>query len=204
MRPGIFALCPDYDAAQLWALARNRPGTRTKVGVAGPGRDLRWWLPSEGGTDRRRWVADHSGLGWCGFQPLELLTARSMARLPGNPANSHSQRQALVNIVERGPMPAIHGAGAPAAEGSDPVAPAGFYILDQRDDVLLEPRIARARLSQAPGVVKSLCPGPLGVGASLKSLPATLETTPGGPPERHSSLRTVVAGRGAGGPAIRN
>src|SRR3954471_22204057 len=107
MRPGI-ALRPDYDAAQLWALAkasRNAGQSRRLLALA---------EIYDGGSRTRA-----ARIGGVGLQTLRDWGVRFNARgpdglingkAPGNTCKlNDSQRQALVNIVEGGPMPAIHG-----------------------------------------------------------------------------------------------
>ena len=107
MRPGI-ALRSDYDAAQLWALAK---ATRD----AGQSRRLLALAEIYDGGSRTK----AARIGGVGLQTLRDWVVRFNARgpdglingkAPGNTCKlNDSQRQALVNIVERGPMPAIHG-----------------------------------------------------------------------------------------------
>src|SRR5215213_863142 len=107
MRPGL-ALRPDYDAAQLWALAK---ATRD----AGQSRRLLALAEIDDGGSRTK----AARIGGVGLQTLRDWVVRFNARgpdglikgkAPGNTGKlNDSQRQALVTIVERGPMPAIHG-----------------------------------------------------------------------------------------------
>jgi putative transposase len=107
MRPGI-ALRSDYEAAQLWALAK---ATRD----AGQSRRLLALAELYDGGSRTR----AARIGGVGLQTLRDWVVRFNARGPDGlitgkaPGNTFklkdSQRQALANIVERGPMPAIHG-----------------------------------------------------------------------------------------------
>ena len=107
MRPGI-ALRPDYDAAQLWALAK---ATRD----AGQSRRLLALAEIYDGGSRTR----AARIGGVGLQTIRDWVVRFNARgpeglidgkAPGNTCKLNDrQRQALVNIVESGPMPAIHG-----------------------------------------------------------------------------------------------
>src|SRR3982751_601490 len=107
MRPGI-ALRPDYDAAQLRALAkasRNAGQSRRLLALAeiydGGSRTEAARVGSVGLQTLRDWVVRFSARG-----PAGLIDGKA----PGNSRKlNDSQRQALVNIVERGPMPAIHG-----------------------------------------------------------------------------------------------
>src|SRR3954470_15194058 len=123
MRPGI-ALRPDYDAAQLWALAKATRdagqsrrllalaeiydgGSRTKaarIGGVGPPNIWAWGMLFNGGVGLqtiRDWVMRFNARG-----PEGLIDGKA----PGNTCKLNDrQRQALVNIVESGPMPAIHG-----------------------------------------------------------------------------------------------
>src|SRR3954471_1428138 len=107
MRPGI-ALRPDYDAARLRALAKASMN-------AGQGRRLLALAEIYDGGSRTR----AARIGGVGLQTIRDWVVRFNARgpdglingkAPGNTCKlNDSQRQALVNIVERGPMPAIHG-----------------------------------------------------------------------------------------------
>src|SRR3954464_13776188 len=107
MRPGI-ALRSDYDAAQLWALAK---ATRD----AGQSRRLLALAEIYDGGSRTK----AARIGGVGLQTLRDWVVRFNARgpeglidgkAPGNARKlNDSQRQALATIVERGPMPAIHG-----------------------------------------------------------------------------------------------
>src|SRR4051795_2307844 len=107
MRPGI-ALRPDYDAAQLWALAK---ATRD----AGQSRRLLALAEIDDGGSRTK----AARIGGGGLQTLRDWVVRFNARgpsglidgkAPGNTCKLNDrQRRALVNIVESGPMPAIHG-----------------------------------------------------------------------------------------------
>jgi transposase len=106
MRPGI-ALRPDYDAAQLRALAK---ATRD----AGQSRRLLALAEIYDGGSRTK----AARIGGVGLQTLRDWVVRFNARgpdglidgkAPGNARKlNESQRPALVNIVESGPMPAIH------------------------------------------------------------------------------------------------
>src|SRR4051812_46444594 len=107
MRPGI-ALRPDYDAARLRGLAKAARD-------AGQSRRLLALAEIYDGGSRTR----AARVGGVGLQTLRDWVVRFNAHGPGGlidgkaPGNARklneSQRQALVNIVERGPMPAIHG-----------------------------------------------------------------------------------------------
>src|SRR4051794_4386360 len=107
MRPGI-ALRPDYDAAQLWALAkasRNAGQSRRLLALAeiydGGSRTKAARIGGVGLQTVRDWVVRVNARG-----PEGLIDGKA----PGNTCKlNDSQRQALVNIVESGPMPAIHG-----------------------------------------------------------------------------------------------
>ena len=107
MRPGI-ALRPDYDAAQLWALAK---ATRD----AGQSRRLLALAEIYDGGSRTK----AARIGGVGLQSLRDWVVRFNARgseglingkAPGNTCKlNDSQRQALAEMVENGPTPAIHG-----------------------------------------------------------------------------------------------
>jgi transposase len=107
MRPGI-ALRPDYDAAQLWALAK---ATRD----AGQSRRLLALAEIYDGGSRTK----AARIGGVGLQTLRDWVVRFNARgpdglvngkAPGNTCKlNDSQRQAVAEMVENGPTPAIHG-----------------------------------------------------------------------------------------------
>src|SRR3954465_10842132 len=115
MRPGIalrpdpgIALRPDYDAAQLWALAK---ATRD----AGQSRRLLALAEIYDGGSRTK-AAQVGGGGrqpirgwWVGFNargPEGLIDGKA----PGNTCKlNDSQRQAVAEMVENGPTPAIPG-----------------------------------------------------------------------------------------------
>ncbi len=107
MRPGI-VLRPDYEAAQLRALAkasRNAGQSRRLLALAeiydGGSRTEAARVDSVGLQTIRDWVVRFNARG-----PAGLIDGKA----PGNSRKlNESQRQALANIVERGPMPAIHG-----------------------------------------------------------------------------------------------
>src|SRR5215207_3520516 len=107
MRAGI-ALREDYDAAQLRALAkatRNAGQSRRLLALAeiddGDSRTKAAQVGGVGLQTIRDWVVRFNARG-----PDGLIDGKA----PGNTCKlNDSQRQALVNIVERGPMPAIHG-----------------------------------------------------------------------------------------------
>ena len=107
MRPGI-ALRPDSDAAQLRGLAkatRDAGQSRRLLALAeiddGGSRTQAARIGGVGLQTIRDWVVRFNASG-----PDGLINGKA----PGNACTlNDSQRQALVNIVERGPMPAIHG-----------------------------------------------------------------------------------------------
>src|SRR3712207_3322147 len=114
MRPGI-ALRPDYDAAQLRSLAkatRDAGQSRRLLALAeiydGGSRTKAARIGGVGLQTVRDWVVRFNarGPGFNARGPEGLIDGKA----PGNTCKlNDSQRQALVNIVERGPMPAIHG-----------------------------------------------------------------------------------------------
>ena len=107
LRPGI-ALRPDYAAAQLWALAK---ATRD----AGQSRRLLALAEIYDGGSRTK----AARVGGVGLQTIRDWVVRFNARgpdglidgkAPGNTCKlNDTQRQALAEMVERGPTPAIHG-----------------------------------------------------------------------------------------------
>ncbi len=107
MRPGI-ALRPDYDAAQLWALAkatRDAGQSRRLLALAeiydGGSRTKAARIGGVGLQSLRDWVVRFNARG-----PEGLINGKA----PGNTCKlNDSQRQALAEMVENGPTPAIHG-----------------------------------------------------------------------------------------------
>src|SRR6059058_498381 len=107
MRRGI-ALRPDYDAARLRGLAkaaRDAGQSRRLLALAeiydGGSRTKAARIGGVGLQTLRDWVVRFNARG-----PEGLIAGK----VPGNACKlNDSQRQASVNIVERGPMPAIHG-----------------------------------------------------------------------------------------------
>src|SRR6185369_10537278 len=107
MRPGI-ALRPDYDAAQLWALAkatRDAGQSRRLLALAeiydGGSRTAAARIGGVGLQIVRDWVVRFNARG-----PEGLLDGKA----PGPRSRlDDAQRRALVEIVESGPIPAIHG-----------------------------------------------------------------------------------------------
>src|SRR3954464_3772860 len=107
MRAGI-ALREDYDAAQLWALAkatRNAGQSRRLLALAeiydGGSRTKAAQVGGVGLQTIRDWVVRFNARG-----PEGLIDGKA----PGNTCKlNDSQRQALAERVENGPTPAIHG-----------------------------------------------------------------------------------------------
>src|SRR3954451_10963048 len=107
MRAGI-ALREDYDAAQLWALAkatRNAGQSRRLLALAeiydGGSRTKAAQVGGVGLQTIRDWVVRFNARG-----PDGLIDGKA----PGNTCKlNDSQRQAVTEMVENGPMPAIHG-----------------------------------------------------------------------------------------------
>ena len=107
MRPGI-ALHPDFDAAQLRNLAkatRNAGQIRRLLALAeiydGGSRTKAAQVGGVGLQTIRDWVVRFNARG-----PDGLIDGKA----PGNTCKlNDSQRQAVVEMVENGPTPAIHG-----------------------------------------------------------------------------------------------
>jgi transposase len=107
MRPGI-ALRLDYDAAQLRSLAkatRNAGQSRRLLALAeiyaGGSRTKAARIGGVGLQTLRDWVVKFNARG-----PEGLINGKA----PGNACKlNDSQRQALAEMVESGPTPAIHG-----------------------------------------------------------------------------------------------
>src|SRR3954463_2810780 len=107
MRAGI-ALREDYDAAQLRSLAkatRNAGQSRRLLALAeiydGGSRTKAAQVGGVGLQTIRDWVVRFNARG-----PEGLIDGKA----PGNTCKlNHSQRQALAEMVENGPTPAIHG-----------------------------------------------------------------------------------------------
>jgi transposase len=194
MRPGI-ALRPDYDAAQLRALAkasRNAGQSRRLLALAeiydGGSRTEAARVGSVGLQTLRDWVVRFNARG-----PAGLIDGKA----PGNSRKlNDSQRQALVNIVERGPMPAIHGVVRWRLKDLT------LWVWEEFQISLSETTLSRElrslgyrKLSARP---RHYAQNPEALEAFKKPSGPTGDD-PGGPPEGHS-YRTMVAGRGARGP----
>ena len=103
MRPGI-ALRPDYDAAQLWALAkatRDAGQSRRLLALAeiydGGSRTKAAQVGGVGLQTLRDWVVRFNARG-----PDGLIAGKA----PGNTCKlNDSQRQAVAEMVENGPTP---------------------------------------------------------------------------------------------------
>src|SRR3954464_664230 len=190
MRPGI-ALRPDYDAARLRGLAKAARD-------AGQSRRLLALAEIYDGGSRTR----AARVGGVGLQTLRDWVVRFNAHGPGGlidgkaPGNARklneSQRQALVNIVESGPMPAIHGVVRWRLKDLT------LWLWEEFQISLSETTLSREL--RALGYCK-LSARPRHYAQNLAALeafkkpPGHLGSDPGGPPEGHSP-RTVVAGRG--------
>ena len=107
MRPGV-ELRGDYDAARLWGLAkatRDAGQSRRLLALAeiydGGSRTKAARVGGVGLQTVRDWVVKFNARG-----PEGLIDGKA----PGNSRTlNDSQREALANIVESGPTPAIHG-----------------------------------------------------------------------------------------------
>jgi len=109
----------DFDASQLRSLAR-----RTNDGPSGPAGFLALAAiydggdAHRGGQDRRHRAFRSSGTGLLRFNargPDALLNGKS----PGQPCKLNElQRRAIADMIESGPIPAVHGVGALAADRS--------------------------------------------------------------------------------------
>ena len=190
MRPGI-ALRPDYDAAQLWALARatrDADQSRRLLALAeiydGGSRTKAARIGGVGLQTIRDWVVRFNARG-----PDGLIDGKA----PGNTCKlNDSQRQALVTIVERGPMPAIHGVVRWRLKDLT------LWVWEEFQTSLSETTLSRElralgyrKLSARP---RHYAQDPEALELFKKS-PRHPGDDPGGPPEGHSD-RTVVAGRG--------
>ncbi len=153
MRPGI-ELRPDYDAAQLWALAK---ATRD----AGQSRRLLALAEIYDGGSRTK----AARIGGVGLQTIRDWVVRFNARGPEGlvdgkaPGNSYklnaSQREALGRWW-RAARRRRSWRGSLAPQGSGNVGLGGVPPLGERDDA--EPGTARPGLSQALGSPSSLRP----------------------------------------------
>src|SRR4051794_39462971 len=194
MRPGI-ALRPDYDAAQLRALAkasRNAGQSRRLLALAeiydGGSRTKAARIGGVGLQTVRDWVVRFNARG-----PDGLIDGKA----PGNACKlNDSQRQALVNIVESGPMPAIHGVVRRRLKDLT------LWVWEEFQIAVSETTLSRQlrslgyrKLSARP---RHSAQNPEALEA-LKKPPGHLGSDPGGPPERYPH-RTMVAGRGPGRP----
>src|SRR3954464_7496676 len=178
MRPGI-ALRPDYDAAQLRSLAK---ATRN----AGQSRRLLALAEIYDGGSRTK----AARIGGVGVQTIRDWGGRVNARGPDGLINgkapgttcklNDSQRQALVNIVERGPMPAIHGVVRWRLKDLT------LWVWEEFQISLSETTLSRElralgyrKLSARP---RHYAQNPEALELFKKSLPATLETIRAGLP----------------------
>ena len=178
MRPGI-ALRPDYDAARLRGLAKAARD-------AGQSRRLLALAEIDDGGSRTR----AARIGSVGLQTLRDWVVRFNAHGPGGlidgkaPGNARklneSQRQALVNIVESGPMPAIHGVVRWRLKDLT------LWIWEEFQISLSETTLSRElralgyrKLSARP---RHYAPNPEALEAFKKGLPATLEVIRAGLP----------------------
>jgi transposase len=194
MRPGI-ALRPDYDAAQLWALAkatRDAGQSRRLLALAeiydGGSRTKAARIGGVGLQTVRDWVVRFNARG-----PEGLIDGKA----PGNACKLNDrQRQALVNIVESGPMPAIHGVVRWRLKDLAMWIWEEFRISISETTLSRELRaLGYRKLSARP---RHYAQNPEALEA-FKKPPRHVGDDPGEPPEGHSS-RAVVAGRGACGP----
>jgi transposase len=97
----------------------------------------------------RDWVVRFNARG-----PAGLIDGKAPGALSLLSAN---QRQALMRIVEAGPIPRIARGGSLAADRSGPMDMGRVRDFDQQADA--EPRAARVRLSQAHRPATSSNPG---------------------------------------------
>ena len=194
MRPGI-ALRPDYDAAQLWALAkatRDAGQSRRLLALAeiydGGSRTKAARIGGVGLQTIRDWVVRFNARG-----PEGLIDGKA----PGNTCKlNDSQRQALAEMVENGPTPAIHGVVRWRLKDLTLWIWEEFQISISETTLSRELRaLGYRKLSARP---RHYAQNPEALELFKKS-PRHLGDDPGGPPERHS-YRTVVAGRGPGRP----
>jgi putative transposase len=198
MRPGI-ALRPDYDAAQLWALAkatRDAGQSRRLLALAeiydGGSRTKAARIGGVGLQTVRDWVVRFNARG-----PAGLIDGKA----PGNTCKlNDSQRQVLVNIVERGPMPAIHGVVRWRLKDLTLWVWEEFQISLSETTLSRELRALGYRKLSARPCHYAQNPETLEL---FKKSPGHLGSDPGGSPERHSP-RAVVAGRGPCRPEEQN
>ena len=190
MRPGI-ALRPDYNAAQLWALAkatRDAGQSRRLLALAeiydGGSRTKAARIGGVGLQTIRDWVVRFNARG-----PEGLIDGKA----PGNTCKlNERQRQALATIVESGPTPAIHGVVRWRLKDLT------LWIWEEFQISLSETTLSRElrslgyrKLSARP---RHYAQNPEALEA-FKKPPGPTGDDPGGPPEGHSH-RTLVAGRG--------
>ncbi len=98
----------DFDAARLREIAAHEPGCQAGQAACRAGGDLRWIEPDGGSRDRRGEPA--GGARWvlrCDTEGSQGLVDR---KAPGQPSRLNAQhRAALAAMLERGPIPAVHG-----------------------------------------------------------------------------------------------
>src|SRR4051812_45187815 len=194
MRPGI-ALRPDYDAAQLRALAkasRNAGQSRRLLALAeiydGSSRTKAARIGGVGLQTLRDWVVRFNARG-----PEGLIDGKA----PGNTCKlNESQRQALAERVENGPTPAIHGVVRWRLKDLAMWVWEEFQISLSETTLSRELRPLGYRTLSARPRHSAQNPEAL---EAFKKPPGPTGDDPGGPPERHPP-RTMVAGRGARGP----
>src|SRR3954452_8668385 len=190
MRPGI-ALREDYDAAQLRALAkasRNAGQSRRLLALAeiydGGSRTRAARIGGVGLQTIRDWVVRFNARG-----PDGLIDGKA----PGNTCKlNDSQRQAVAEMVENGPTPAIHGGVRWRLKDLTLWVWEGFRISISETTLSRELRsLGYRKLSARP---RHYAQNPEALEA-FKKPPGPTGDDPGKPPERHPH-RTMVAGRG--------
>ncbi len=146
----------DFDAARLRGLAkasRDPDQLRRLLSLAeiydGGSRGDAARIGGVGLQTVRDWVLRFNAGG-----PEGLIDPKPPGKTP---KLNKAQRQALVQVIDSGPVPAGSWCGALAPGGSGAVGLGGVPHPDQRPD--LEPRAAGSRLSQALGPPAPLRPG---------------------------------------------
>ena len=160
----------DLRASQLRGLARKTKMRPAGAAASDAGGHLRWGNPHRGGEETggvtlqiiRDWVMRFNA---------RVLPALLDGKSPGQPSRLNDvQRQAIVRMVERSPIPAIHGVGALAADRSCAMDLRGVPHHGRQTDA--EPGASRDGLPQALGTTPPSYAQAEGAIEDFKKLPS--------------------------------